>query len=781
MKEDLVLNFLKNFFWVYNSKDLLIEFRLIKDHSITQLFIEYSELDEHIEEVLHLAETHNCYFGILPRCERKGTKDAIKTGKYAWTDIDFHNIDLKEAKEVLETKYKELRNKLQEAHLPLPNVVVYSGKGLQVYWLLENELSIEEIEKLNKAIVVRLNELGIPADKQACDASRLFRLPFTFNFKYEKPIEAELWEFRLYPNPINAFTPETIETKEVKKIKLEEFNGTLPYNKRKALANFFSLFWIKNYRNKLNLALIGYLMKNDVCFEHTYEIVKQTCILANDEEIKKRLYDVEYHYSQRIQVKELEELVGFSGFIETVKEMIEKDYTALVEHIKQMFPRLLAQAKGRTGSGITAFVEEFIEILEEFPKGGVLFDDIEAVLRRYFKRIDIKQKEELIKVYTASKLKEVEEKKKFLIKDLLPAGSVVIIGGPPGVGKSLLTLYLSYSISLGKKAFEKFETEKTRVYYIDLETGPIVFKSRIASLFGDTISDSFFYVEVYSLEELKKEIQKLPDGSFLVIDSLRRFLSGDENKSATINAFYLNVLKPLRSRGITVWLVHHIRKPSKEEDSIDEIFRFRGSSDITAVVDQAFLLEKQEECAIEGGGIRKILLLKELKNRLGPQHEPLTIQIDTWFDQNKTEIKLLETRYQYTTQDIVKEAILSVLKEKELLRRKELIELTKERIERERGLKIGRDDIEEALRSLLSVKKVIKVKRGVYTIPKIKLENEQGKAESKKRESAGKKKFEFLSNPVFGPCSYCGRERDLPFKDEEGNYVCEECAEDESE
>lgn len=106
--------------------------------------------------------TVDIFVGVLPRTKRGGSREAVaKTGRFVWADID------------------DPANILWKA-LP-PSMVVYSGRGLHVYWRLRDRVSVEEIEKLNR----RMDMVGM--DKGTYAYNRVLRVPGTNNNKYKPP------------------------------------------------------------------------------------------------------------------------------------------------------------------------------------------------------------------------------------------------------------------------------------------------------------------------------------------------------------------------------------------------------------------------------------------------------------------------------------------------------------------------------------------------------------------------------------------------------------------
>ena len=78
--------------------------------------------------------------------------------------------------------------------------------------------------------------------------------------------------------------------------------------------------------------------------------------------------------------------------------------------------------------------------------------------------------------------------------------------------------------------------------------------------------------------------------ALVVLDSLTRFHTEDENHAGAMAALFHNAIKPLaRETGAGVVLIHHANKT----DSNSSYKRSRGSGDITASVDSGFDVREQ--------------------------------------------------------------------------------------------------------------------------------------------------------------------------------------------
>jgi hypothetical protein len=95
-----------------------------------------------------------------------------------WVDIDFKN-----------TPKEKIENKLQGFPLK-PSFIVASGGGYHLYWKFKEPYTLAEvdvIENLNHSLAQYWG-----GDHNACDASRILRVPGTFNHKYSPKREVKI-------------------------------------------------------------------------------------------------------------------------------------------------------------------------------------------------------------------------------------------------------------------------------------------------------------------------------------------------------------------------------------------------------------------------------------------------------------------------------------------------------------------------------------------------------------------------------------------------------------
>lgn len=148
-----------------------LELRAIKRPSgtISRKFVTSSS------EFLRVAKTFgvgwDIYFGVCTRFQRGGKKEDCFRVKCVWVDFD-------KTEKLPDFKIK-------------PNLVISSGKGFHVYWLLESPIFVrtgrwKEIEAVNRGLAKKLG-----GDAMAIDIARILRVPDFFNHKYDPPIKVE--------------------------------------------------------------------------------------------------------------------------------------------------------------------------------------------------------------------------------------------------------------------------------------------------------------------------------------------------------------------------------------------------------------------------------------------------------------------------------------------------------------------------------------------------------------------------------------------------------------
>jgi hypothetical protein len=188
-------------------------------------------------------------------------------------------------------------------------------------------------------------------------------------------------------------------------------------------------------------------------------------------------------------------------------------------------------------------------------------------------------------------LRQDTEPTMWLVPDVLPAGSIVLLSAPPAHYKTWLALEIANCVSLEKDFLDR-KVRNTIVYYIDRENPKAVLIQYLRKLGVPSGNDSLRIWPLWG----EKEPPQFSDGTYLdlakdkpliIFDSLIRFYSKgiDENSSSDMSQI-MGFLRQLTKEGATILVLHHAGKSEKSE--------YRGSSDILGGVDMAYTIKKDE-------------------------------------------------------------------------------------------------------------------------------------------------------------------------------------------
>lgn len=174
-------------------------------------------------------------------------------------------------------------------------------------------------------------------------------------------------------------------------------------------------------------------------------------------------------------------------------------------------------------------------------------------------------------------------------------GDIHLLIGEPGIGKSWLTMALAVAVAHNDESDSHFlghtVYQRGRVLYLDEENPEDLVYDRFRKL-GLTKDDA---KQIRYLNNIGIRLDRNPDElidealdyepTLIVLDSLTRFHTEDENHAGAMAGLFHNAIKPLaRETGAAVVLIHHANKT----ESNSSYKRSRGSGDITASVDAGF-------------------------------------------------------------------------------------------------------------------------------------------------------------------------------------------------
>lgn len=184
----------------------------------------------------------------------------------------------------------------------------------------------------------------------------------------------------------------------------------------------------------------------------------------------------------------------------------------------------------------------------------------------------------------------------WLIENIIPVGTLGLLYGPPGVGKSFIALDWACSVASGRK-WQRHKVQQGSVVYVAAE-GALGLRQRLRawkSAFGlSQIDDARFLGQ--SVQLLKKldvrsfirdvEAQLGAWPNFILIDTLARcFVGGEENSATDMGEFIAAANNLQRDGKATVLLIHHSVRNGGHE---------RGSSALPGAVETIVALSKRK-------------------------------------------------------------------------------------------------------------------------------------------------------------------------------------------
>jgi RecA-family ATPase len=190
---------------------------------------------------------------------------------------------------------------------------------------------------------------------------------------------------------------------------------------------------------------------------------------------------------------------------------------------------------------------------------------------------------------------------KWLVESLFPVGSLNIVGGDGGVGKSWFTMHLALCVATGLPFLNHFETKKGKVTLIDEEDNLSLITDRINRLICYmNIKSNSFPLELIENKEIKldddisynklKRTIDLQEPDLLIIDSLKRVNSADENSARDMDRVLGKAKLFIKENpNLTIIFTHHTNKPGSSTPTL------RGSGDIRNIADSSFIIKGDKE------------------------------------------------------------------------------------------------------------------------------------------------------------------------------------------
>jgi hypothetical protein len=190
-------------------------------------------------------------------------------------------------------------------------------------------------------------------------------------------------------------------------------------------------------------------------------------------------------------------------------------------------------------------------------------------------------------------------KPEWLVENILESNSIGMIYGKPASGKSFLGLDLGACVASGMDWHGNRVKRGGVLYFVGEGLQGIVRrKSAWETARGASLNNSMFFSNLpvdlcdkgEVLPSVNEEIHKISEKleiKLLVVDTLSRHYSGDENVAGDMAEFIAGIDFLKNESGCAVLLVHHSGK--------DDARGARGSSALLAALDTEILVKKTEE------------------------------------------------------------------------------------------------------------------------------------------------------------------------------------------
>lgn len=184
----------------------------------------------------------------------------------------------------------------------------------------------------------------------------------------------------------------------------------------------------------------------------------------------------------------------------------------------------------------------------------------------------------------------------WIVDEMIPKKGTVMFFGDPKSKKTMLATDLALACATGSTWINKFTAKKCSVLYLDLENGNVTAHVRTEKLRRGRYSkfdvNNYNEFKLSIAERIKLddeeerevflEILKKIKPNVLIIDSLVRTISGDENKSGDMNKIFETMKEYMKENEICIICLHHANKGGG----------YRGSSDILAQFDIVYRVRR---------------------------------------------------------------------------------------------------------------------------------------------------------------------------------------------
>ena len=218
----------------------------------------------------------------------------------------------------------------------------------------------------------------------------------------------------------------------------------------------------------------------------------------------------------------------------------------------------------------------------------------------------------------------------WIIDKYLPERAIVFFGGKRSSYKTWLALSMAISISSGTK-FLGFDTIKSQVLFVDEENGTLELRDRVEAIkkgldLNEDLDIAYLSFAGMKIEnnlwrEALEQFLERHKTKVVIVDSIRRILSCDENDATNMNSVFTEIIRPITEKyGITWIFLHHLRK-GMGRDVSDPLDEFRGSSELVNYSDVVLMVKRR--------GIEHKFIFSQPKTRRKIEQKPIMVNVES--------------------------------------------------------------------------------------------------------------------------------------------------------
>jgi len=237
-----------------------------------------------------------------------------------------------------------------------------------------------------------------------------------------------------------------------------------------------------------------------------------------------------------------------------------------------------------------------------------------------------------VKIISAKELMEMDiPLPKWIIKNLVPEGSIVLLAGKSASMKSFLSTLMAICCMYDKDFLGKFETQKGVWIYFDEDNPLRLTKDRTLKVLRGLevdVPENFKYISQSGLKldiedhvELMEQIIREYKPTVIILDSLIKFLATtNENDSGEMDNIFNKIRRLAETYNVTFLIIHHLRKSSSDKRPVDSDEMIRGSTAIVNSCDVINVISRKSKSY-------PYLNIRQVKNRYDQELEPFVILV----------------------------------------------------------------------------------------------------------------------------------------------------------